>query len=58
MKEARMVEAPTFFLEKLSVDHIIVRDEIGHKGETCTFVMVDVFSGFTSMVPCEHKTVE
>ena len=58
MKEARMVEAPTFFLEKLSVDHIIVRDEIGHKGETCTFVMVDVFSGFTSMVPCEHKTAE
>ena len=58
MKEARMVEAPTFFLEKLSVDHIIVRDEIGFNGETCTFVMVDVFSGFTSMVPCQHKSAE
>ena len=58
LKDIRLLEAPTFFLEKVAVDHMIVRDEIGYHGETCAFVMVDVFSGFTSMAPCQHKSAE
>ena len=56
LQEARLAESPTFFLEKLAVDHIISRDEVGHRGETCTFVMVDVFSGFTGIHPCLNKS--
>ena len=45
-------------MEKLSCDHIIVKDEIGHRGETCTWVMVDVYTGFVSMVPCKTKSAD
>ena len=58
LKDIRMIEAPTFYLEKLAVGHIIVRDEIGNRGKTCAFIMVDVFSGFTSMAPCQHKSAD
>ena len=55
LREARRIEAPTSYLEKISVDHIVTRDEVGHKGEGYTIVIVDQFTGLTSMVPVNTK---
>ena len=43
------------YLEKISADHIVTRDEVGHKGEGYTIVIVDQFTGLTSMVPVNTK---
>ncbi len=56
LRDAREAEAPTYFLEKHSVDHIITRSDVGHGGETCTLVIVDQFSGMTGLAPGRTKS--
>ena len=58
LRDARKAESPMFFLEKLSIDHIITRSDVGNGGETCTrtLVIVDQFSGMTGLAPSETKS--
>eukprot|EP00435_Cladocopium_sp_Y103_P068674 s1190_g32.t1 len=58
LRDIRAAEAPTNYLDKLSVDHIVTREEVGFRGEGYTFVMVDQFTGLTSLVPCRTKSSE
>lgn len=58
LRDARAAEAPTDYLDKLSVDHIVTREEVGFRGECYTFVMVYHFTGLTSIVPCKTKSSE
>ena len=58
LREAREKEKPTHYLEKISIDHIVSRDEIGNRGEQYTLVIVDQFSGFVSLFPCMTKSAE
>lgn len=58
LREAREKEKPTHYLEKISIDHIVTRDEIGNRGEQYTLVIVDQFSGFVSLFPCMTKSAE
>jgi hypothetical protein len=45
LQEIRGMEDPIAPLERLACDHIISRSNLGTKGETCSFVIVDRFSG-------------
>ena len=56
LRDAREAESPTFFLEKVSIDHIITRSDVGNGGETCTLVIVDQFSGMTGLAPSKTKS--
>ena len=56
LRDARKAESPMFFMEKLSIDHIITRCDVGNGGETCTLVIVDQFSGMRGLAPSETKS--
>ena len=58
IKEAKRVEAPERYLEKISIDHIIVGHDVGFRGETCSVVLVDHFTGLISLVPCKSKEAD
>ena len=58
IREARSVERPTRYLEKISIDHIVTRDEVGNRGEQYTLVMVDQFTGLISLYPCLTKSAD
>ena len=45
-------------MERIACDHVITRDEVGMRGETCSFVMVDRYSGLLSIFPCKSKSSE
>ena len=49
------MEDPIAPLEKLACDHIISRTNLGTKGETCSFVIVDRFSGMIGISPSKSK---
>ena len=58
IREARAAERPTKYLEKVSIDHIVTRDEVGNRGEQYTLVMVDQFTGLVSLYPSRTKSAE
>ena len=55
LQEIRGMEDPIAPLERLACDHIISRTNLGTKGETCSFVIVDRFSGMIGISPSKSK---
>ena len=54
LREARIAEGPTRFLEKICIDHL-ESAESGLRGELCALVCVDQFSGVTFAYPAKSK---
>jgi hypothetical protein len=58
IRDARDVEEPSEYLEKVACDHIILRNEPGFRGECYSFVIVDRFTGYAGIFPLKSKTAD
>lgn len=58
IRDARDVEEPIEYLEKVACDHIILRNEPGFRGECYSFVIADRFTGFAGVFPLKSKTAD
>ena len=58
LRAIRDAEEPTEPFERLACDHVISRTSPGKGGETCSFVIVDRFSGLVGLQPCTSKGSE
>ena len=58
LREIRDVEEPVEPLERVACDHVISRTSLGNGGETCSFVIVDRYSGLVGVKPCKSKSSE
>lgn len=51
-------EEPKEPLERVACDHVISRTSLGNGGETCSFVILDRYSGLVGVTPCKSKSSE
>lgn len=56
LREARDIEEPKELLERIACDHVISQTGLGLKGESCSLVVIDRFSGLVGVFPCKSKS--
>ena len=58
LRNARKVEEPKEFLERISVGHIEARDSVGFRKEQYSLCMIDRFSGLVGLHVSETKSAD